>query len=230
MGGTGPQFPATPGAFDPIYGPGAEFTVARIDPTASRFLHLTHFGGPGTQHVQQIAQDRTGRVIAVGYCVAPGGYPTTTGAFQPSFAGGFTDGFATSLDLHARGVAPIGRSTPSCHGPLRADVVRMPSAGATDFAFYCSGAPQNARGALLLGHERSVPALLGGSRIFVDLATPSRLVRVRTDEFGYVETALPLPQLTPGFTFAAQFVFLNNEHCPGTSRMSASNALRLVIQ
>jgi len=56
------------------------------------------------------------------------------------------------------------------------------------------------------------------------------MLRVHRDEFGYLETSLPIPALLPGSTYAAQYVFLNQAECQGPGRLSSSPGLRLVIQ
>jgi hypothetical protein len=223
-------FPGTPGAYDEDYGPGDQFQIARIDPYGRRFLHLTHVGGTSFTVVHDISESPSGRVTAVGEVLAPGGLPTTPGSFQPDFAGGFSDAFVTTMYLEVAGVTEIGPGTPACHGLMRAAALRKPSPGAQDFGLYCSGAPQDARGALLMGRPRSSPMVFGGADVHVDRSLGWRIRRVSTDEFGYVETTLPLPALIPGTTYAVQYVFQNTAECQGAGRLSSSPGLRLVIQ
>jgi len=230
IGAAGSMFPGTPGAYDEVYGPGQQFQIARLDPYGRRFLHLTHVGGTGQNYVYEIAESPAGRVTVVGEVLAPGGLPTTPGSFQPDFAGGFSDAFVTTMYLDVAGVTEIGPGTPACHGAIRAAALRKPSPGAADFGLYCSGAPQNARGALLVGRPRSSPVVFGGADIHVDRSAGWRMLRVHTDEFGYVESSLPIPALIPGSTYAVQYVFQNQEECQGTGRLSSSPGLRLVIQ
>jgi len=230
IGGAGSMFPGTPGAYDEVYGPGQQFQIARLDPYGRRFLHLTHVGGAGQNIVNEIAETPAGRVTVVGEVLAPGGLPTTPGSFQPDFAGGFSDAFVTTMSLDVAGVTEIGPGTPACHGAIRAAALRKPTPSASDFGLYCSGAPQNSRGALLVGRPRSSPVVFGGADVHVDRSAGWRMLTVRTDEFGYVESSLPIPALTPGTTYAVQYVFVNQADCQGPGRLSSSPGLRLVIQ
>jgi hypothetical protein len=134
------------------------------------------------------------------------------------------------LDLQVGGVTPIGEGTPACHGPIVTEAWRNPVSGADDFGLYCSGAPEHARGALLIGRASSAPATFGGATLHVDRLAGFRTLRVASDEYGYLETRLPVPALPPGTSFAVQYVFQNNAACPGSTRFSSSNALRLVVQ
>ncbi len=229
-GSTASYFAATPGALDPSWGPGDQYQVVKVDPYGRRLLFLTHVGGAGPRITLGMVATSDGRVTVVGQYAGPG-HPTTPGSFQPGYAGGLSDGTATTLYLELTGVSNFGASTPACHGEVRAFALRMPSAGAADFGFYCSAAPENARGVLLLGRPAAVPAFLGGAAIHVALSPAPRMLPVRSDEFGYLETPLALPLgLQPGSVIAAQYLFRNNDDCSGPTRFSASQALRLVIQ
>ncbi|MEQ1729142.1 MAG: hypothetical protein ABL982_12260 [Vicinamibacterales bacterium] len=223
-------FPATPGSGDEQYGPGGEFQIARLDPYGRRLLHLRHFGGPAPKLVYSTAVHPSRMISLVGTVQSPGGMPTTPGAFQPNYAGGVLDAFVMTLDLHVDGVTPIGDGTPACHGPIVTEAWRSPASGASDFGLYCSGAPENARGALLIGRAASTPTMFGGATVHVDRASGFRARRVRSDQYGYLEMELPVPLLTPGATFTAQFLFQNHGACQEGTRYSSSNAVQIVVQ
>lgn len=230
IGGIGAYFPATPGSYDETFGPGSELQLARMDPHGRKLLHLRHFGGPYPKGISLTALDPGRAVVAAGVVQYPGGIPTTPGAFQPDYAGGASDSFIVMLDLQVAGVIPSGDGTPACHGPIVTEAWRNPVSGAADFGLYCSGAPELARGALLIGRPSSVPTTFGGATLHIDRLAGFRALRVTSDEYGYLETQLPVPALPPGTAFTAQYVFQNNTACPGSTRFSSSNALRLVVQ
>lgn len=230
IGTVGSFFPSTPGAADEVLGPGSERQLARMDPYGRRFLHLRHFGGPYPKILTDavVHADRT--VSVAGIVQPPGGMPTTPGSFQPDYPGGTTTGFVLKFDLVVAGVTDIGTGTPACHGTIVTQAWRSPASGASDFGLYCSGAPENARGALLLGQRASAPATFGGATLHVDRGAGLRMLRVRADEFGYLETPLPIPALPVGSTYTAQYLFQNHAACEGSGRLSSSNAVLLTIQ
>ena len=229
-GDVGDYFPATVGAADETAGPGAEFQIGRMDPHGRRLIHLRHFGGPVAKYPTALTVQPDRAVTLGGVVQSPGGMSTTPGSFQPSYPGAVTSGFAITVNLLVAGVTPIGEGTPACHGSIVAEGLRSSASGAADFGLYCSGAPENARGALFIGRSSTTPTTFGGAALYIDRAAGFRALRVQTDEFGYLETALPIPALPPGTTFAAQYVFQNHAACQGVGRLSSSNALRLVVQ
>jgi len=224
------SFAATVGAVDVTVGPGSEIELGRFDPHLRRLVHLRYFGGPVAKYATSTTT-QAGRAVTVGGVVqAFGGMSTTPVSFQPSYPGAVTSGFAITVNLIVAGVTPIGEGTPACHGSIVTEGLRSPASGAADFGLYCSGAPENARGALFIGRASTTPTTFGGAALHIDRAAGFRALRVHTDEFGYLETALPIPALPPGTTFAAQYVFQNHAACQGAGAYSSSNALRLVIQ
>jgi len=230
VGAAGDFFAATPGAVDMTLGPGSEVQIGRIDPHGRRLLHLRHFGGPSPKYATSSTVQSQRAVTVGGVVQGPGGMSTTPDSFQPNYPGAVTSGFAITVNLIVAGVTPIGEGTPACHGSIVAEGLRSSASGAADFGLYCSGAPENARGALFIGRASTTPTIFGGAALHIDRAAGFRALRVQTDEFGYLETALPIPALPPGTTFAAQYVFQNHAACQGVGRLSSSNALRLVVQ
>jgi hypothetical protein len=225
------QFQATPGAADTTLGPGHELQVGRLDPRLRRILHLSYFGGPVPKGPAESTFLHTdGTLTVAGMVQGPGGMPTTPGSWQPNWSGAQDGGFVFRLHLSVAGVTPIGAGTPACVGAIATEAWRNPVSGASDFGLYCSGAPEKTLGALLVGRPAATLSFLHGAAIHVDRFAGLRVLRVRTDEFGYVETPLPVPALPPGTTFAAQYVFRNTEGCPGPGRLSSSNAVLLTLQ
>lgn len=96
------DFPTTPGSAQESDGGGTCFLrncfdvfVAKIDPTGSTLLYSTYLGGDGDDAGSSIAIDSQGSAYIVGTSNATD-FPTTTGAFQTSIAGG-TDAFVAKL-------------------------------------------------------------------------------------------------------------------------------------
>jgi hypothetical protein len=229
LGASADFFPATPGAFDENWGPGTEYQIARVDPHARRILHLRHFGGPYPKMIRGTALHADRRVVVVG-SVQVGGIPTTPGAYQPNYAGGASDAFIIDLNLAVAGVIPLADGTPACHGSIVTEAWRNPVSGAADFGLYCSGAPQYALGALIIGRSAAAPTLFGGALLHVDRTPGTRVLRVRSDPYGDLVKELPVPALAPGTEFTVQFLFQNPLECAGGTAFSSSNALRLVVQ
>ena len=95
VGGTAsPDFPATSSSYDNDFNGTNDAYVAKFTPDGSALVFATYLGGPGYD-----------RAYAIEVGAAGDGYPTTTGAVQPSFGGdlnpspkyGAQDGFVTKL-------------------------------------------------------------------------------------------------------------------------------------
>jgi hypothetical protein len=223
-------WPMTPGAYDTTNDASGGPMLARLDPSGSHFYYATYVDGPQENVIADNVVDSLGRVTAHGMVYSPGGWPTTPGAHQPYYAGGGTDTTVTTLWMYLQGVEPHGASTPACHGPINMNAVRMPSAGAADFGFYASGAPSNANGWLILGRRAINPIHQGPLDLWVNVNLGTRVVRVTTDAYGFIEKRLALPTNFAGKRLTAQFVFRNNAACPGTGPFSASNAIVITGQ
>ncbi|MBL8863905.1 MAG: hypothetical protein JNK02_18090 [Planctomycetes bacterium] len=230
VGQPGSTFPATPGAADETLGPGSEVQIGRFDPRLRRLLHLRHFGGPVPKFITTASVHPDRSVTVGGSVQAPGLMPTTPGAFQPNWPGAGVGGFAITLNLTVDGVEPLASGTQACRGSIVTEAWRNPVAGAADFGLYVSGAPENARGVLFIGRPAPAPAAFGGALLHVDRTAGLRALRVRSDEFGYLEAELPVPALPPGTEFTVQFLFQNPPQCAAGTAFSSSNALRLTVR
>src|SRR5438105_3602696 len=95
-GGAYAGFPATPAAYDTTYNGGHDAFVAKFNPSGA-LIWATYLGGPSDEIASGIAVDGAGNVYVTG--ATSGNFPTTPGAFQPSFAGGGNgDTFVTKLN------------------------------------------------------------------------------------------------------------------------------------
>lgn len=221
------MMPTTPGAYDSTSTPTQAF-LSKINPTGTRLYYSTHFGGTGSEGAVTLAALDSHRVVFGGGTQA--GLPVTAGSFDQTYNGGLNDGYVAVLDLLLQGTRAYGDSTPSCRGDLTMNVTRMPSAGAADFGFYCSGAPPSSFGWLILGTEASSPTPSHGASIWLDVTRRIARIAVQSDANGFVETPLPLTGFGSGIPFAAQYFFLNTSACSGQGPFSASHGLRIDVQ
>ncbi|MBI3734395.1 MAG: SBBP repeat-containing protein [Chloroflexi bacterium] len=90
-------FPTTPGAFDTSYNGGPyDAFVTKLNASGSALLYSTFLGGSSDDYGYGIAVDVSGAAYVTGY-TASSGFPTTPGAFDTSYNGGF-DVFVTKLN------------------------------------------------------------------------------------------------------------------------------------
>ena len=211
------DFPTTPGAFDTnAILKSSDGFITRLDPQLSRLLYSTRLGGGGGDFALGMAMGATGRVTAVGGARAQ--FPTTPESLSPTYNGGGSDGFVTTLDLLLQGVEWIApRESPACAPPAQLNATEMPTPGAQSFGFYLSGGPSSTRGwlvALPLGSPFGLASV--------------HAVPLRTDPHGYAEIPFPLPPLSTGLQLRC-VAFLPTAGCPGAP-LAISNALRITVQ
>jgi hypothetical protein len=104
------DFPTTPAAFQPSYAGGThDAFVTKLNPAGTGLVYSTYLGGGGGDQGScggagggGLALDPSGAVYVTGFTDSAD-FPTTTGAFQPSYQGGTFDGWAAKLD-------PLGAS------------------------------------------------------------------------------------------------------------------------
>jgi hypothetical protein len=94
-----PDFPTTPGAFQPNCKLFQEFCgsafITKFNATGSRLLYSTFLGGVGGSAGVGIAVDKFGNAFVTGVTSSPD-FPTTAGSAQPAFPGGSAT-FASEL-------------------------------------------------------------------------------------------------------------------------------------
>jgi hypothetical protein len=224
-----PPFTAMAGSFQPNFGGGPDDAfVARLNPTLSKLFYSTFLGGSGEDFSNGLSISSTGRVAVVG--TATSGYPTTPNAFMPNYPGAQTAAFVTTLDLVLNGVSLSGESTQACNGPLVANATSEPYQGNQAFGLYCTGAPPNAVGRLLVGAPSSVLQHVGhtGSGQH-PLFGIDQEIAVLSDSLGYVETSFPLAAGAAGQQLVFRYEFTNPPACPGSSATSTSNLVKIVV-
>ncbi|MEM7307947.1 MAG: hypothetical protein AAF682_14815 [Planctomycetota bacterium] len=227
VGNTGSvDFPKTPGSF----GTGIQnwdVYVARFAPELDRLFYAGIFSTPALDSVAAVALAQDGTVV-VGGSTESLIFPTTPDGLQLSNQGG-ADAYLSVLDPLPTGVARVGASTPACAGPILAGPTKMPVTGDASFGLWCSGAPPQAAGALLVGltPDPAGTAVLGAN---LHVGAVAAIELAATDEHGYAEVGLPVPAAAPGLTVYAQFGWLNPPGCGAAGGLSASDALELVVQ
>nr|WP_260986720.1 SBBP repeat-containing protein [Paenibacillus terrae] len=90
------NFPTTPGAFQTSRSGTGDVFVTKVNPSGSSLAYSTYLGGSLTEYGYGISVDATGNAYVGGYTRSTD-FPTTPGAFQPTF-GGTNDAFMTKLN------------------------------------------------------------------------------------------------------------------------------------
>jgi hypothetical protein len=174
-----PDFPVTPGAFQPTYGGGeVDAWVAKLNKTGSALVYSTYLGGSALEFVADLTVDRSGSAYIPGDTNSED-FPTTPGAFQPTFGGGDSDGYVTKRSpsgTRAVYSTYLGGSGPDAAGSVRVNrdgIAHVPGiTGSADFpvtpgAFQPSygGGPTDAYLVLLnrSGSQVKFGSYLGGS-------------------------------------------------------------------
>src|SRR3989449_3326670 len=91
------DFPPTAGAFQSSSAAGEEAFVTKLNPTGAALVYSTYLGGTNSDVSLGIAVDSLGQAYVTGR-TSSANFPTTAGAFQPSFPGGFFAAFVTRLN------------------------------------------------------------------------------------------------------------------------------------
>ena len=85
------DFPTTPGAFDESHNGGNDVFVTKLNPLGSApLVYSTYLGGTNWDQANAIALDGFGNAYVTGF-TSSANFPTTPGAFDPTYNGGPTD-------------------------------------------------------------------------------------------------------------------------------------------
>jgi RHS repeat-associated protein len=90
------NFPTTSGAFQTTYGGNFDAFVTKLNAAGSAPVYSTYLGGNDLDFGLAIAVDSAGSAYVTGWLNSTN-FPTTLGAFQPTFGGNF-DAFVTKLN------------------------------------------------------------------------------------------------------------------------------------
>ncbi|MBM3493786.1 MAG: hypothetical protein FJX72_05610 [Armatimonadetes bacterium] len=92
------DFPTTAGAYDrTINGSDSDAMVLKLDATGSALIYSTYLGGSKGAIASGVAVDSTGAAYVAGITWSTD-FPTTAGAFDRTYNGGFQDVFVTKLN------------------------------------------------------------------------------------------------------------------------------------
>jgi len=92
------DFPTTPGAYDRTYDGDNDTYVAKLNAGGSSLAAATYLGGANYDEGRDITLDAVGNPVVVGGTISTD-FPTTAGAYSPTYNGGFEDGFVVKLNL-----------------------------------------------------------------------------------------------------------------------------------
>ena len=90
------NFPVTKGAWQTVFGGVADAFAAKLNP-AGNVVYATYIGGSGQETGTGIAIDSSGNAYVSGYTSST--FPTTAGAAQTLYGGGFADAFVVKLNV-----------------------------------------------------------------------------------------------------------------------------------
>ena len=96
------NFPVTAGAFDTTRNAAFDTFVTKLNATGSALLYSTYLGGSGVEFPARLAVDAGGNAFVAGTTSSPD-FPTTAGAFDTTYNGGF-DVFVTKLNAAGSGL------------------------------------------------------------------------------------------------------------------------------
>ena len=92
-----PDFPTTVGAFDTTHNFSADVFVTKFNATGSALVYSTFLGGSISDTGGSIAVDASGSAYVTGDTTSLD-FPTTVGAFDTTFNGGFSDVYVTKFN------------------------------------------------------------------------------------------------------------------------------------
>ena len=95
------EFPTTAGAFDTSYNGNGDVFVAKLDPTGSNLEYATFLGSSHSDGGRDIVLDDCGNAYVTGHTWADD-FPTTSGAYDTTYHGGYGDAFVTKLNQTGR--------------------------------------------------------------------------------------------------------------------------------
>jgi hypothetical protein len=90
-----PDFPTTPGAFQSALAGGNDAVVTKLNARGTALIYSSYLGGTGEDFGIGIVLDKEGNAYVTGQTGSPN-FPTTSGAFQPAFAGS-SDAFVAKI-------------------------------------------------------------------------------------------------------------------------------------
>jgi len=103
------NFPTTAGAYDTNFSAVYDVFVTKINPDGTSLIYSTYLGGSNNDHSYGIGIDDHGNAFVTGYTLSDD-FPTTTGAYDTTFNGGYVYGDAFVTKIYPSGTS-LGYST-----------------------------------------------------------------------------------------------------------------------
>ncbi len=100
VGWTSGNFPTTSGAYDTSFNGKYDVFVSKLNSGLTGLLTSTYLGGFGADQGYTLTLDTSGNVYIAGYTYSYLDFPTTSGAYDTSFNGGYYDVFVSKLDAN----------------------------------------------------------------------------------------------------------------------------------
>ena len=91
------DFPTTAGVFNDQFQGRSDLFVVKVNLDGDALIYATFIGGSQADYSTAIAIDRAGSVYLSGY-TGSADFPTTNGAFQTDYQGGYADAFVVKLN------------------------------------------------------------------------------------------------------------------------------------
>ncbi len=227
------NYPTTPGALSERLKAGSDDAfVTKLHQDGSRLVYSTFLGGIGNELVASssrspVAVLADGSVVVGGNTNSPD-FPVTPGAFQTEPQQ--SDGFVSRLDLLATGVTRHGTASAGCAGDPIIGAAPWARVGSHDFELTGSNAPPITSGYLVVSEQALTdPLFVAGAAAWVDFGHLIALAALTSDDVGYVELRLAIPDdpVLEGTAFQAQMFWPDGCAAGG---FCATPALEVVVQ
>jgi len=204
------NFPTTAGASQTANGGSGDAFMTKVDPSGSVLAYSSYLGGPLPDGGAGIAVGADGNAYLTGSTW--GSFPTSSGAFQTAFGGGFLDAFVTKL-------RPVGCGEPETGSiVVRKDTVPSPDPTDTSFAFTAGGGLSPASFSLKNGESRTFASLVPQAGYSVAETTPAGWDVTSTCSDGSPTSNI---DVGPGETVTCTFT---NTKGPGTGTVVVDKA------
>ncbi|MFB3895313.1 MAG: SBBP repeat-containing protein [bacterium] len=92
------DFPVTLGSYDSTFNGGEDVIITKLNAAGTAIIFSTYLGGSNWEEGKHITLDRSGNIYVCGYTQSTTGFPTTVGAYDRTYNGGYYDIFISKLD------------------------------------------------------------------------------------------------------------------------------------